>query len=77
LHAQLGWIVDVYPVVVIAGHFPQQVEAVGRLTYVAVEALAEWLEGQPRRLAPEDQSSVVGIVRELPPARDIADRFLA
>jgi hypothetical protein len=75
LQKELGWIVDVYPVVVIHGVFPQRVVSVGRLTYVAVEELAEWLDEQPRRLAAQDQPAVARAVEQLPPARDIAERL--
>jgi hypothetical protein len=75
LQEELGWIVDVYPVVVIHGVFPQRVVSVGRLTYVAVEELAEWLDDQPHRLAAQDQPAVARAVEQLPPARDIAERL--
>jgi hypothetical protein len=75
LQEKLGWIVDVYPVVVIHGLFPQRVVPAGRLTYVAVEELAAWLEEQPCRLAVQDQPAVARAVGQLPPARDIAERL--
>jgi hypothetical protein len=72
LHAELGWIVDVWPVVVIVGYFPLKVVSSGRLAYVSVDELAGWLKRQPQRLALQDRPAVAAAVGGLPPAGDIA-----
>jgi hypothetical protein len=66
--AELRWNVDVRPVVVINGHFPQRVVRAERLTYVAVEALAAGLASEPRRIASTDLAVVVHAVQTLEPA---------
>jgi hypothetical protein len=71
LRDELGWIVDVRPLVAINGHFSQRVVRVGRLTYAGVEALAEVLASEPRRIAPTDLAAVVRAVEALESAPDL------
>jgi hypothetical protein len=71
LKEELGWIVDVQPVVVLVGSFPQTRTAVGRLGYVGVRELVAWLKEQPLRVAPQDVVAIREIVARLPAAGDI------
>lgn len=73
LAQKLGWIADIYPVVVLCGEFPQRQAEFGRLSYVAVGDLAGWLEQQPRRIAPKDADAITQAIDELPPAPDFAE----
>jgi Nuclease-related domain len=70
---KLGWIVDVHPVVVLCGNFPQRIAQCDGVPFVAVDALAEWLETQPRRLSDGDRAAVVAAVNDLPSAHAIAE----
>jgi hypothetical protein len=67
-----GWAADVYPVVVVCNDFPQRRAQAGRLTYVAVGELVDWLLEQPQRVAPNDLEAIAAILRELPAAPDFA-----
>jgi nuclease-like protein len=71
LKGQLGWIVDVHPVVVLVGRFPQGRTEAGRVTYVSVDELAAWLAEQPRRLASQDLDAITTIIARFPAARDL------
>jgi len=70
LHTKLGSIVDVYPVVVISGTFDQRIVP-GRVRFVRVDALAAWLEQQPRRISDTDLVAVARAVDDLPLAPEI------
>jgi nuclease-like protein len=72
LKYELGWIVDVHPVVVLTGLYPQRRAEAGRLVYLAVDELVPWLNEQPRRVAPRDVAAIRPIVAALPAARDFA-----
>jgi hypothetical protein len=69
---ELGWIVDVHPVVVLTGLYPQRRAEAGRLVYLAVDELVPWLAEQPRRVAPQDVEAIRAIVTAMPAARDLA-----
>jgi hypothetical protein len=72
LHSRLGWIVDVYPVVVLVSEaFEQGRVTAGRLTYIRVDQLAHWLEQQPRRIAEQDLAQIGAALAALPSAKDI------
>jgi hypothetical protein len=71
LKAELGWIVDVHPVVVLLGLFPERRAEAGRLTYLAVDELVPWLLEQPVRVAPQDVQAIRRIVNRLPAASDL------
>jgi hypothetical protein len=72
LQEQLGWIVDVDPVVVVCGSFPQRVAQCDGVVCVAVDALADWLVAQPRRLSDGDRAAVASAINDLPSAHAIA-----
>jgi hypothetical protein len=69
---RLGWIVDVVPVVVVCGNFPQRVANCDGVSCVAVDELAEWLEAQPRRLSDGDIVTVGAAINDLPAAELLA-----
>jgi hypothetical protein len=69
---ELGWIVDVHPVVVLPGSYPQRRAEAGRLVYLAVDELIPWLAEQPRRVAPQDVEAIRAMVTAMPAARDLA-----
>lgn len=71
LRQELGWIVDVHPVVVLTGLYPQRRAEAGRLVYLAVDELVPWLNEQPRRVAPQDVAAIRPIVAALPAAGDL------
>jgi hypothetical protein len=71
LRKRLGWIVDVVPVVVVCGYFPQRVECCDGVACVSVEALADWLEQQPRRLSERDAAAVAAAISDLPIAEPV------
>jgi hypothetical protein len=71
LKGELGWIVDVYPIVVLVGPYPQRCTELGRLAYVGARELAGWLGEQPRRVAPHDVEAIHKVVASLPAACDI------
>ena len=66
LHARLGWIVDVVPVVVVCGYFPQRIEDCDGVACVALDALVDWLEQQPTRLSDRDAVTVAAAINDLP-----------
>jgi hypothetical protein len=66
----MGWSTDVYPVVVLCNDFPQRHAQAGRLTYVAVGELVDWLLEQPRRIAPKDVETIGVVLHQLPAAAD-------
>lgn len=72
LREKLGWIVDVDPVVVVCGNFPQRIAQCAGVAFVAVDALADWLETQPRRLSDGDRAAVAAAINDLPSAHAIA-----
>ena len=72
LKHELGWIVDVHPVVVLTGLYSQNRAEAGRLVYLAVDELVPWLAEQPRRVAPQDVEAIPAIVAAMPAARDLA-----
>lgn len=72
LRERLGWIVDVVPVVVVCGNFPQRIANCDGVACVAVDALADWLEAQPRRLSDRDIVTVGSAINDLPAAEPLA-----
>jgi hypothetical protein len=60
LQEQLGWTVEVRPVVVVWADFPKRRGRVGGVTVVSGPQLCEWLREQPHRLAEIDRPAVVG-----------------
>ena len=71
LKADLGWIVEVHPVVVLLGLFPERRAEAGRLAYLQVDELVPWLLEQPTRVAPQDVQAIRRIVSRLPAAADL------
>lgn len=77
LAERTGWSTDVYPVVVLCSDFPQGRAQAGRLTYVAVGELVDWLMEQPQRIAPKDVETIGVVLRELPAAKDFGTSLQA
>ena len=70
LKAELGWIVDVHPVLALAGSFPQRRVEAGRLAFLAPDELVPWLREQPKRVAAGDVEAIRLVVGRLPAAGD-------
>jgi Nuclease-related domain len=68
LQEQLGWTVEVRPVVVLWADFPECRGRVGGVTVVSGRQLCEWLREQPHRMAEIDRPAVVGALGALPAA---------
>jgi hypothetical protein len=71
LKAQLRWRVDVRPVVVLWAEFPAREGWLGQSNKVAVvggRGIADWLRGQPDRLAEKDRLTVSDMMAALPDA---------
>src|SRR5919201_4250434 len=58
LKSELGWIVDVQPVVVLWADFPAEIAPLGSAHVVRGDRVAEWLRSQPKRISQEDQHAV-------------------
>jgi hypothetical protein len=71
LRERLGWIVDVVPVIVVCGYFPQRVDDCDGVPCVAVDALADWLDEQPKRLSARDAVAVASAINDLPIAESL------
>jgi hypothetical protein len=68
LQEQLGWTVEVRPVVVVWADFPDRRGRIGGVTVVSGAQLREWLRDQPHRLAEIDRPAVVGVLGTVPAA---------
>jgi hypothetical protein len=70
LKPQLGWRVDVWPVVVVWAEFPERDGRLekGKVAVVGGRRLREWLREQPIRLAERDRPAVAEAVAALPDA---------
>lgn len=68
LKSELGWIVDVQPVVVLWADFPAETASLGDVYAVRGDRLAEWLRRQPKRISQEDQHAVRTAAAALPAA---------
>jgi len=66
LQTELGWIVDVRPIVVLWSNFAQGVAVVDGVPVVRGDLLAEWLRSQSRRIAEVDAPAVRSAVATLP-----------
>jgi hypothetical protein len=68
LQKDLGWIVDVRPVVVLWADFRAGEAVLDGVPVVRGDRLSEWLRGQPSRVSAEDQKVVRAVVVAQPAA---------
>jgi hypothetical protein len=68
LNERVGWIIDVWPVVVLWAGFEAREGTIGKVQIVHGSQLEAWLRKQPVRIAGADVVTIAATVESLPPA---------